>query len=448
MISGESDHLAGRPIDPDPRPDLEGVPFDPRLKLLEAVVREPNWTIREEHRRQCDVERERRVVTTAKSAAARGEIGVDVRRPEGPLGVAEQIRDRCSDLCGRLHANNEIEVLASGVIPGKPTLRLESHRVDRLRFELAVQHQKCRIVRCKFRPDLFAIGRGFGIGLPGRNRQPIPFRATRTLEKTRTDPAVLGWRVDIGRVRGRASHARETKGAVIGHRDGAGFFTELQNSFVAKGEPRLIERVEILENQQRHGLTQIERRFADRAEEVAGIEFGNACADTREVGGGNHDRGLQRTAQARKVDSGQDVRRVRSPDEHGVRSGRRPIGEIGCAKVRRVELGSRYLGDAVNATHPVGGRVPALPSRQRLARRESGSLGACQARQTERNPTRRDQLDELASRSPHAHLFVSTLLASVISIDPPPCRCRLASKYRPFLASRRRRPHPQHLRQL
>src|SRR6516225_2209392 len=94
MVRGESDDLAGRPIDPNLRAHFEGVSFDPQLKLLEAVVGEPDRTIREEHPRQCDVERKRRVVAPAESAAARGEIGVDARGPEARLGVAEQIRDR------------------------------------------------------------------------------------------------------------------------------------------------------------------------------------------------------------------------------------------------------------------------------------------------------------------------------------------------------------------
>jgi len=38
VVSNESDHLAGRPIDPDPRPHLEGMSLYPGLKLLEAVV--------------------------------------------------------------------------------------------------------------------------------------------------------------------------------------------------------------------------------------------------------------------------------------------------------------------------------------------------------------------------------------------------------------------------
>jgi hypothetical protein len=90
MVSGECNHFAGRPIDSHLGADLEGVPLDARLKLLEAVVREPNWTIRKQHRRQRDVKRERRVVAPAESAAAISKIGVDARRPEGRLGMASR----------------------------------------------------------------------------------------------------------------------------------------------------------------------------------------------------------------------------------------------------------------------------------------------------------------------------------------------------------------------
>src|SRR5271166_5551349 len=79
----------------------------------------------------------------------------------------------------------------------------------------------------------------------------------------------------------------------------------------------------------------------------------------------------------------------------------RPVGEIGCTKIRCVELGSRYLGHAVDATDPGGGGIPALRSRQRLARGKFGFLGDRQARHIESNAARRDRLDELASRNSH-----------------------------------------------
>ena len=100
-------------------------------------------------------------------------------------GVAEQICDRSRDLVGRLRADNELEVFARGVKPGKATFRLEKHRVDRLGLEFAVQHQKRRIVRREFSPDLLAMVGGFGIGLPGRARESRPYRPPGVLEKAR-----------------------------------------------------------------------------------------------------------------------------------------------------------------------------------------------------------------------------------------------------------------------
>jgi len=210
--------------------------------------------------------------------------------------------------------------------------------------------------------------------LPGRKRESCPDRASRTLEEARTNPAVLDRRVDIGRVRGRAAHARETKLAVVGHFDRAGFFTELQDSCVAQREPRLIEGVEILKDQQRHRLTQIERRLAHRTEQIAGIKFGNAHPSSREVGGSHHHRGLQRTAQAREIHAGVNVRRIVGPNKNGVRRGLRPAGKIGGAKIGCVELRPSDLGDAVDAAHARCSGVPGLSSRQRLARRESRFL--------------------------------------------------------------------------
>ena len=76
---------------------------------------------------------------------------------------------------GHDHGPLSCQVLT--VIPGKAAFRFEKHRIDRLGLEFAVQHQERRIVGCEFRADLFAIGRGFGIGLPGRNREARQNRA-------------------------------------------------------------------------------------------------------------------------------------------------------------------------------------------------------------------------------------------------------------------------------
>ena len=123
-------YLAGGPIDTDPRADLEGVPLDSRLKLLAAIVGEPHRTVGAEYRRQRHIKWERRVVAAAETAATIGEIGVDVRRLERLLGVAKQIRDRLRGLVRRLHADNELKILATCVIPGKAAFRLEKHWID------------------------------------------------------------------------------------------------------------------------------------------------------------------------------------------------------------------------------------------------------------------------------------------------------------------------------
>ena len=211
------------------------------------------------------------------------------------------------------------------------------------------------------------------------------------------DQTVLERRVNIGRVRGRAGHARETISAVVRRPDRAGFLAELHESSIAQRKTRLIEGVELLEDQQSHRLAEIQRRRADWAEQIAGIEFGNPCANAREIGGGNDNRGLQRAAQVREIHAGVNMRGVRDQDEHGVRGVLRPARQIGSAKIGRIKLGPRYLGDAIDATHPVGCRVPRLSAGQGLTRGKAWLLGDRQARHAESYAARRNRRDELAS---------------------------------------------------
>jgi hypothetical protein len=89
VIGRESDNLAGCAVDPYPGLYFESVPFNSGLKLLEPVVGEPDGAIGEDHRRQGDVQRERRMVAPAEPATARSEIHLDVRRPEFRIGLAE-----------------------------------------------------------------------------------------------------------------------------------------------------------------------------------------------------------------------------------------------------------------------------------------------------------------------------------------------------------------------
>src|SRR5262245_56577246 len=78
MIGGEGGDLARRAIDADARAHPERVPLDARLELLIAVEGEPDRTPGEEHPRQRDIERERRVVAAAKSGTEIGELSADM----------------------------------------------------------------------------------------------------------------------------------------------------------------------------------------------------------------------------------------------------------------------------------------------------------------------------------------------------------------------------------
>ena len=272
-----------------------------------------------------------------------------------------------------------------------------------------------RIVRRELGTNRFAVARGFRVGVPGGIRERRPVWLLGVLELRRADPPVLDRRVDIGRIRGRAGHPRKAKGDIRRPYDGAGLFAEFDGRDVAQREPRLIEGIELLEDQQGDRLAEIERRLADRAQQVAGVEFGHPCADARQVVSGHHHGGFQGAGQAREIEAVIDVGCIRGPDEHGVRGLRRPARKIGGTKIRGVELRSRDLGDAVDATDAGGCRVPALPPRQRLASGEPGFLGHRQARQAEHDATGRRRFDELAAR--HAH-FAVTLLSSGTGPSP------------------------------
>ena len=63
--------------------------LDAALKLLEAVMRQPDRLAWKEYGRQSHVERKRRVVTSAKAAADIGKAPVDACWPDSRFGLAE-----------------------------------------------------------------------------------------------------------------------------------------------------------------------------------------------------------------------------------------------------------------------------------------------------------------------------------------------------------------------
>ena len=309
MIGGEGADLARRAVNADLRAHFEGVTLDAALELLIAVVGEAHRPAREEHPRQCKVEHERRVVAPAEAAAHVGEVRVDAGRLEGSTGFAEHEGDGLGRVVRRLHAEHELELAAVAAEPGEAGFGLQEHRVDRLRLELAIEHQERGVLGGELSPDLLAVDGALGVvgrRLPGERR---PHRKRRILDARGTDPACLDRRIDVGCVGRRARHAREAEGTVVGTHDGAGLLAEPHEGPVAQCQPRLIERVEMLEDQQRHRLAEIERRLADGAEEVAGVERGHAGADPRKIVGRHHHSGLERAFQASEVHARVDVRR-------------------------------------------------------------------------------------------------------------------------------------------
>src|SRR5260370_41443478 len=67
VVGGETLDLAGGAIDADARVHLDRVALGAALKLLIAVMRQPDRLTRKEHRGERDVEHEGRVIAPAKT---------------------------------------------------------------------------------------------------------------------------------------------------------------------------------------------------------------------------------------------------------------------------------------------------------------------------------------------------------------------------------------------
>src|SRR5713101_9283323 len=127
MIGGKSTDLAGRAIDADARAHLEGVTLDAALKLLIAVVGQPDRTAGQEERRQRDIEREGGMIASAESAAHIGKQGFYVRRLERSPRVAEHIGKLFSGVVRRLHAEHELKVFGARIVPAYSSFWLGDH---------------------------------------------------------------------------------------------------------------------------------------------------------------------------------------------------------------------------------------------------------------------------------------------------------------------------------
>ena len=292
MVGGERYHFPARPIDTDLCAHLEGVPLNSTLELLIAIMREPDRAAGKEHGRQGDIERKRSVIASAKSTPDIGELSVYGRRLERRLGFAQKKSNRSGGLVRRLHAQHQLEILAGGIVPRETAFRLEKQRVNGLGLELAVEHQQGRSAACELRADFLTVSRAFGINCPLSDRERLPDRPPGVLEKSWADPSFLDRRVDIGRFGCCAGDARKAIGTVVGHRYWTGFLRKFYISSIAQLQPRLVEGVERLEDQQSHWLAEIEGSVAGRAEQIAGIKFWNARTNWLEISRGYRDRRL------------------------------------------------------------------------------------------------------------------------------------------------------------
>ena len=403
MVGGEGADAAARPVHADARAHGEGMALHAALKLLEAVVGEPHCPSGEEHRRQGHVQREGRVVASAKTAADIGKFRLDPRWPEVRLRLAEQDAKRLGRLERRLHAQHDVEHLAVGIVPGEACLRLQEHRIDGLGGELPLQRQHVGIVCLQLGADLLAKSRAPGIVPALRHRQRFPDRSARALGEARAHPARLDRRIDIGGIRRRPGDPGVAESGVVGPRLRARLLAESQQSVIAEGETRPIEGVEGLEQQERHRLAEIERCLALRAKEIAGIKGRHGDLGTGQIGSRDHHArggGRLETIQREPLIN---VRRIVGPDQERVAGGAGPAGKVGGPKVRGVKLGSGDLGHAVDAAdRRHGGARPGKrlmgkkrlwPAHQRTRRPQVG--------QSKRNATDSSHGEQLAPRQPH-----------------------------------------------
>jgi hypothetical protein len=266
-----------------------------------------------------------------------------------------------------------------------------------LRFELAIQDQQVRIVGGKLGTDLFAVVGRLGVCRPLRvGRRPNGTVAV--LETARHHPTGQQRRVNIRRRRRRAGDAHKAMRAVRGNRNRTRLRAVFHTARITQCQARLIVSVELFKDQHGHRLAEIQRRFADRAEQITLVERRHANAGAGDIRGGNHARRFERALQSREVDAGEDMRCVRRPDEQRMRRSCRPTGQVCRAKIGCVDFGPSDFGRAVDASAAGGSsRIPAPAARQGLTGLERRTAGKCRTREAQRDTACRCQPDELAA---------------------------------------------------
>ena len=199
----------------------------PRLELLVAIVREPHRPAGKEHRRQRDVERERRVVAAAEAAAEIGEMRVDAGRLERRAPRRADSATDSAASCGDCTPTTSSRFLPPASYQARPPSG--SRNIGSIDWVSnrgrAPAGRDCR--RRARRGSARRRSRPSRIAPPACSASGAQTGSRRVLELAGADPALLDRRVDVRRVGRRAGHAREAIRAVGRHRDRAGFLAEL-----------------------------------------------------------------------------------------------------------------------------------------------------------------------------------------------------------------------------
>ena len=192
------------------------------------------------------------------------------------------------------------------------------------------------------RPDPVAVEARRRIDRGGRRRSG-PFRLLLDVAD-RLHPAGTEGGVDVIAVRRRPGDADEMIGAVGVLLDRTGLGAHLHEARLGRNHaPRHREAGEVVPDEQRHGLAEIERGLAGGDEEVAGVEARHRDLRRGEVGGEHHPVGPELGRQQIEVDPLEEVGGVGGLDEERVPGLRRPARHVRRRGNRRRKSSRRRL---------------------------------------------------------------------------------------------------------
>ena len=229
LVGGEGGDAAGRAVYRHAAARADRVALDAELELIVAIVGETHRAVGREQAGQGDVELVDGVVLAAEGAAHIGAMRDDLAdRLVGGI-LRDERRHAGGRLLRRLHADHELELARTAVVPGKPGLRLHEHLVDRLGLERAIEHETVGTGRVDLGADLVAVEGGLLASEPVADGTAHCGRSSFLIEG-RKGPSGEHRRIDVLGLRSRAGNAHEARRRVrlLGER--AGLRAEAQHA--------------------------------------------------------------------------------------------------------------------------------------------------------------------------------------------------------------------------